>query len=142
MSREQPTLVIPTPGDESLCDWLTKRYSGDEYATRIQVCQWINNQRGDVVFTLDQRAESADVKQKSASKPKLTREKLVEISNKALAAAQADTDALRVSTVYALLAVHPLMGPDAYTRHLLRCKRCSLMSLRRWRVRRDGRRIR
>lgn len=118
--REKPTQVTPTPADEALCEWLTERYSGDEFATRLQVVQWINNQRGEPVFTFDQKVDPADGKAKPAAKPKLTRERLVEIANKIVAVAQADCDALRRSTVYAVLAHHPLMGPDAYARHLLR----------------------
>ena len=118
--RERPTAITPTPADEALCGWMTERYAGEEYATRIQVCQWISNQRGEAVFTHDQRVDPSDAKSKSAAKPKLSRERIVEISNKIVAAAQADCDALRRATVYAVLAFHPAMGSDAYSRHLLR----------------------
>ena len=117
--RERATQITPTPADEALCAWLTERYSGDEYATRIQVCQWIGNQRGEVVFTHDQRVDPNDAKAKFA-KLKLTRERLVEIGNKIVAAAQADCDALRRPTIYAVLAFHPTMSADSYARHLLR----------------------
>lgn len=120
MRGEKPTQSTPTPADEALCAWLAERYSGDEYAQRIQVCQWVDNRRGDVVFTHDQKAEPSDGK-KAGSKPRLTRERIVEISNRIVAAAQADCDALRRSTVYAVLSFHPAMGSDAYSRHLLRC---------------------
>lgn len=117
--REKPTQVLPTTADEALCAWLTERYSGDEYATRIQVVQWVNNQRGEVVFTHDQKVDPADAKAKSA-KPKLTRERIVEISNKIVGTAQADCDALRRPTIYAAQAFHPLTGADSYSRHLIR----------------------
>ena len=117
--RERATQITPTPANEALCQWLTERYSDDEFATRIQVVQWLNSQRGEVIFTHDQKVDPSDAKAKSA-KSKLTRERIVEISNRIVAASQADCDALRRSTVYAALAFHPAMGSDAYSRHLLR----------------------
>ena len=123
MAREKPIQVIPTAEDEEFTIWLGARFSGgDEYATRIQVCQWINNQRGDVVSTYDTKPDAAtDGKAKGKGRQRLTREKLVELSHKLRAAAQADCDALRRSTVYSVLAFNPLMGSDAYSRCLLRC---------------------
>lgn len=118
--RERATQIAPTPVDEALCAWLAERYGGEEYATRIQVCQWINSQRGEAVFTHDQRAPADASDGKKMSKPRLTREKLVELCNRIVAAAQADCDALRRATVYTVLAYHPAVGADAYARHLLR----------------------
>src|SRR5438105_23192 len=105
--RERATQITPTAVDEALCAWLAERYSGNEYAQRIQVCQWINNQRGEVVDTIDQKAPDATDGKKKAGKPRLTREKIVEMSNRIVARAQADCEGLRRATVYTVLAFHP-----------------------------------
>ena len=118
--REKQTQIISTTEDEEFTIWLSERFSGDEYASRISVHQWINNQRGDCVFTHDVKPDASDGKSKVKGKPKLTREKLVELTHKIKASAQADCDALRRSTVYSVMAWHSLMGSDAYSRHLLR----------------------
>lgn len=122
MSREPALQVTPTASNEAFTSWLVERFSEDERASRVQVIQvGVGNRHGEVVYTHDLKPDTSDGKKgAAAAQAKLSREKLVELSNKMLSAAQLDCDALRKPSLYAAIASDPRMGSEPYSRFLLR----------------------
>lgn len=122
MSREPALQVTPTASNEAFTSWLVERFAGDERASRVQVLQvGAGNRHGEVVFTFDSKPDVSDGKKgAAAAQARPSREKLVELSNKMLSAAQLDCDALRKPSLYAAIASDPRMGSEPYSRFLLR----------------------
>ncbi len=120
MSRERAIQIVPTATDEAFATWLGARFSDPEYAMRIQIVQvGAGNRHGEVIYTHDERAPVGD---KKKDKPRLSRERIVELSNAMITSSQLDCDALGRSTTYAALAFHAAMGADSYSRFMFRLR--------------------